>query len=132
MVALVTKQVIVRGTPVLVPASARDLGILVRQHRNVPLNTILRGPHRSRKQENWYRRLIRTVADGIGIPPEVLHVQLKEKDGKYVLKSSADMDDAEFQAYVAASVERIFTEFLPGVRRQDVYDEVDKLLDCGW
>jgi hypothetical protein len=132
MVALVTKHLLVRGTSVLVPATARDLGILVRQHRNVPLNTILRGPHRSRKQENWYRKLVRVCADGIGIPPETLHVQLKEKGGKIVLKSCADMDDAEFQAYVAGAVETIFAEFLVGVRRQDVYDEVDRLLDCGW
>lgn len=132
MVALVTKQVLVRGTPVLVPATPRDLGILVKQHQNVPLNTILRGPHRSRQQEEWYRKLVAVVADGIGVAPQLLHEELKEKGGKVVLKSCANMDDAEFNAFVSGAVDRIFAEILPGVRRADVIAEAERLADCGW
>jgi hypothetical protein len=132
MVAIITKHLLVRGTSVLVPATARDLGILVRQHRNVPLNTILRGPHRSRQQEEWYRKIVAVVADGVDMAPQNLHNWLKEKGGFVVLKSCADMDDAEFQAFVTRAVDTLFKEVLPGVRRADVIAEAERLADCGW
>lgn len=125
----------------VVPATIKDLARLERVRQRGPINLLLRGPHRSRPQENWYRQLVRYVAEGLGMHPDTLHAELKFEAGKIlqtitsekfgmavVLKSSVHMDDAEFAAYVELATDIVFLKYLPGVRRRDVIAEVDKMV----
>lgn len=144
-VELLTRIVELRDTPALVPASAADLECLDtlkrRKHALAhPWRTFLRGRPRSRQMEKWYRALVGVVADGVDKHPQVLHCELKYTAGKVLrhiesplfgtaveLKSCADMDDAEFTAFVRLAVELLFRDVLPGVRRQDVYARVAEI-----
>lgn len=97
---------------------------------------------RSSALQRWYRGLVSLVAEGLDMAPDALHVELKWKAGlvrqilmceqKGVLvvnlRSTAfsQMDDSEFREYVNLAVELIFKEFLPGVRRKDVYKRVEE------
>lgn len=125
----------------IVPGSLKDLARLEHIRQRGPINILVRGPHRSRPQENWYRALVRYVAEGLGMHPDTLHAELKFEAGKIlqtltsekfgmavVLKSSVHMDDAEFAAYVELATDIVFLKYLPGVRRKDVVAEVDKMV----
>lgn len=142
-IELVTKPMLIRDAPALVPATVHDLGRLANLPRGEPLRTVLQGPSRSRQQENWYRALVRLVADAIDKHEDTLHAELRWLAGKVLriltsqafgvavqLKSCADMDDGEFNAYVALATDIIFKEFLPEVRRADVLREVDRMVSC--
>jgi len=80
------------------------------------------------------------VADGIGMHPGALHFELKYHAGKIisivnspllglnlVLKSSTQMDDDEFHAYVKMAEAILFEKYLPGVRRRDIRARVYEL-----
>ena len=125
----------------IIPAGPRDFERLERVRRRTGINAMLRGPHRSRDQEDWYRALVRYVADGVGMHPDTLHAELRfaagkvkriftsEKLGTAVeLKSSTEMDFAEYAAFVAEATDIIFRDYLPGVRRKDVLAVVDKMV----
>lgn len=126
-------------TPVLVPGRPEDIERLAEATvSNYPLwRTIVSGPARSRQEEKFYRALVGVVADGIGKHPDNLHWDLKLEAGKIlrivssealgvipVLKSSTEMDDDEFHAYVQIATEIMFAKYLPGVRREDIYQRV--------
>lgn len=96
---------------------------------------------RSSPLNRWYRGLVGIVAEGLDMAPEALHVELKFRAGlvRHILmgkkgvvvvnlKSTAfnAMDDAEFREYVNLATELIFKDFLPGVRRKDVYKRVEE------
>ncbi len=137
---LVTRDEI-RAPCAIVPARAVDLERLDKIKKRDGINVILRGPHRSRQEEKFYRALINYVADGLGIHPDTLHAELRYKAGKIArivnsnefgasveLKSSVAMDRAEYDAYVRVAIDIIFADYLPGVRRKDVLDEVRKMV----
>jgi hypothetical protein len=84
------------------------------------------------------------VADGLGMSAYSLHAQLKWEaelveriitskafGTAVVLKSTAfdQMDESDFTKYRQIAVELIFTRYLPGVTRKDVYVRVEEL--CG-
>lgn len=125
----------------LIPATAKDFERLERQRHRKGINALLKGPHRSRDQEDWYRALVRYVAEGVGMHPDTLHAELRyeagkikriylsERMGKAVeLKSSTEMDLAEYAAFVTAATDIVFRDYLPGVRRKDVIATVDKMV----
>lgn len=139
-IELVTRIETVRKQRHLVAASADDLARLDGVLRPGPWRTVLRGEARQRPLENWFRGLVRVVAEGVDVHPDTLHAEIKYTAGKVlhvlnsqrfgmavVLKSTADMDDPEYSAFVRIGVEVIFRDHLPGVRRKDVYDRVLEL-----
>jgi len=148
-VDLFTKRVPVVDAPslvpdggfVLVPAMPEDAERLARASRKHPTwRTRLTGVARSRQEERWYRGLVGVVADGIGMDPNALHFELKYHAGKIinivnspllglnlVLKSSTQMDDEEFHAYVRMAEAILFEKYLPGVRKKDVLQRVFEL-----
>lgn len=102
--------------------------------------TVLSGPRRSRQEEKWYRALVGVVAEAIDRHPDNLHWDLKYEAGKIlrivfsddhgvipVLKSSTQMDDDEFHAYVLIATEILFKKYLPEIRRRDVIRRVFEL-----
>lgn len=127
--------------PVLVAATEADLERLKKSRHKYPLwHAHLAGPRRSRDEEKWYRALVGVVADGVGMAPDTLHFELKYHAGKVisivnspdlglnlVLKSSTQMDDEEFHAYVRMAEALMFTKYLPGVKRKDVLARVFEL-----
>jgi hypothetical protein len=140
--AIEAPSIVPPGTPTLVPGRPEDIEKLSRAVGKYPMwRTVLAGPARSRQEEKWYRALVGIVADGIGIHPDRLHAELRFRAGKITgiiesplfgvapqLKSSRDMDDAEFHAFVSLATDIIFLEYLPGVRRKDVLREVERLV----
>lgn len=144
MVDLITNLRTIRDESVtLVPATAFDFEKLQRVRPDQPLWTHLVF-HRSVLENRWYRALVAKVADGLGyIDPESLHQQLKFKAGlierfytvprigaAVELRSTAfaRMDGLEFRQYVNAAIEIIFNDYLPGVRRQNVFAEVEAMV----
>jgi hypothetical protein len=134
-------SIVPADAPVLVPGTRGDLEKLEHAKGNYPLwHTHISGPPRSRQQEKWYRALVGVVADAIGKHPDNLHWDLKFEAGKIVaivdsarcgvipvLKSSTQMDDAEYGAFVQIAVEIMFAKYLAGVRRRDVFNRVYEL-----
>jgi len=128
-------------TPVLVPGRPEDVAKLEKATGKYPLwHTHLSGPARSRREEKFYRALVGVVAEGVGMQPDTLHYELKFHAGKIlriidspllglhlVLKSSTQMDDAEFHDYVVLAEKILFLKYLPEVRRKDVYQRVYEL-----
>lgn len=140
-VEIVTKPVLIRDAPALVPATVHDLGKLALLPRGGALRTTLRGPSRSRVQENWYRALVRLVAGAVDKHENTLHAEIKYTAGKVLhiltskafgvaveLKSCADMDDGEFNAFVQLATDIVFRDLLPGVDRRSVLEEVDRMV----
>lgn len=138
---LVTKPATIRGQRVLVPARPRDAEKLEKLKPGVPLNTILRGPHRSRIQENFYHALVRLVSDGIGMHHDTLDCEIKYKCGKIMglvtspvfgtavrLKSKADMDHNEFRAFVQDAIDLVCLEYLGGISRKEIVAQVDRMV----
>lgn len=138
---LTTEKRIIRGTACLVPASAHDLERLEHVRAGRPLRTEVSfarsGPH-----HRWYWALVGVVADGLGMPRQQLHCELKLKAGliKSIMlagktsvvelesTSFAAMDEGRFSEYVSVAVEIIFRDFLPGVRRGPVFKQVEALV----
>jgi hypothetical protein len=130
-----------KGAYCLLPFEKDDFQKLADANSKYPAwKTRCTGPARSRKEEKWYRALVGVVADGLGRQPEGLHWDLKKDAGKIVamvdtaefgilpvLKSSTEMDDEEYHAYVRIAEALIFTKYLPNVRRKDVYQRVYEL-----
>jgi hypothetical protein len=133
--------VTVRDGPALVPATPFDLEQIERITRGRPARTVVTFP-RSLPHQRWYRALVAVVADGLGLPPGTLHAELKFKAGliehivagragvAVELRSTAfaAMDEAEFTAYVRLAVEIIFRDYLPSVRREDVFAHVEAMV----
>lgn len=126
---------------VLVPATAFDRSTLERVRGKQPLATTVTF-RRSVVHNRWYRALVGVVAEGLGVHPQALHADLKLKAGlvrQILLNASgplvelescafATMDEARFREYVGIAVEIIFRDYLPGVRRADVYEQVKQLV----
>lgn len=126
----------------LVPGRAQDAQRLAKaSHKYELWHTRLSGPARNRQEEEFYWALLEVVADGIGRTKENLHWDLKVEVGKIVgmvnsefyglvpiVKSSRDMDDDEYHAYVAMAKEILFLRYLPKVRRKDVLDRVEEIM----
>jgi hypothetical protein len=92
---------------------------------------------RTSKLNRWYRGLVGKVAEAIGVPPDLLHNDLKFKAGLILqimpigvagegaiavrLKSTAFplMQDPEFSAYCDVAVELMFRDYLPDVRARE-------------
>lgn len=134
----------VRDGSKLVPATQMDLERLQNVRGKRPMQTTLIFS-RSSPLNRWYRGLVSVVAEGIDAHPEQLHQELKCKaglisqiipvktgDGKIAmavrLRSTAfaEMEDGEFREYVNLAVELIFRDYLPGVKRKDVYKRVQE------
>jgi hypothetical protein len=88
---------------------------------------------RTNKLNRWYRGVVGHAAEGLGVHPQSLHVDLKIKCGlvEHVMLSPAhrgvvhvttrstsfpEMDDGEFADYVGSAVPLIFRDYLPHVR----------------
>ena len=121
------------------PAPAdRERLAKVKKHRTY--QTELVSP-RSRQHEKWFRALCSTVADSMGRDPATLYAELKAKCGcfervydspKYglmvELKSATKMSEAEYKALTDKSLDFIFRDYLPGVARKSVFEEVAKMV----
>lgn len=145
MVDLVTELRFVENAPSLVPATAYDVSQLERigrRHQGLPLATTLTY-QRSVKHNRWYRGFVGIVADGVGIHPDTLHADLKFKAGMVErillgqggrpfieLQSTAftRMDEAKFTEYVNLAIEIVFSQYLDGVRRKDVFARVEEMV----
>lgn len=99
---------------------------------------------RSLQHQRWYRALVAVVADGIGWQPNALHKELKWRaqlvesifilqggEGVGVeLRSTAfdEMDEPDFSAYTDLAIEIIFRDFMPGVQRNFVIEQVHEMV----
>lgn len=137
-----------RRGPQLIPCTADDLAVLekVRPAKRVVVQVTY---DRSSPHNRWFHKLIAVVADAIGKPLEVLKVELKYKaclwhdvlmspvfgihiDYKSVAFKA--MDESEFTDFRIKAVEILFNDYLPGIKRRDVYREVESLTGepCPW
>jgi hypothetical protein len=134
----------VRDGSKLVPASAVDLEELEKVRRGQPVLTTVTF-RRSLKHHRWLRKFVAVVADGLDIAPGLLWANLKYKGGfialvlpggGVVLESAAHdaMDEIRFNEMRISFVEQIFRDWLPGVKRKDVYQQVTELTGeaCPW
>lgn len=137
MVNLVT----IRDGPTLVPATRYDLEVLDGVNSSRPLRTSLTFST-DEPLRRWYWSFITIVAEGIGVPVQSLHRDLKFKAGLIEsiflsqsglpvveLKSTAKrrMDGIEFGQYVELCKELVFRDYLPGVTRKLVYQRVEQM-----
>jgi len=98
---------------------------------------------RSVQHNRWYRGLVSKVAEALDLSPGVLHADLKFECGliENVFSSSkfgiavrlestafATMEETRFIEYTKMATEVIFKKYLPGVRRKDVFSEVEKMV----
>lgn len=120
----------------LVPATDMDHDRLSRLFQVVPydypmlVRTVF---SRTNKLNRWYRGIVGHAAEGIGIHPQAMHVDLKIKAGlvEHVMLSPAhrgvihvqtrstsfpEMGDDEFADYVNFAVPLIFRDYVPGIR----------------
>jgi hypothetical protein len=123
----------------LVPATADDAERLGKETvEGYVYDAVLSGSERSRLEERWYRAFVRYVATGLEVHPDSLHSVLKWRAGKVLrilpgavpvaeLKSSRDMQWAEFHDYVRTAVDIVFRDFLPAIRRDDVLRHVERM-----
>lgn len=127
-----------RGAPRIVAATQFDLDQLEKVGRERSLRVKITYD-RSSPHNRWYRGLVSIVADGVGIHPGVLHAQLKFEAGlikqtlvsprfgvAVLLESTkfSEMDETRFCEFVDTAVELIFSQYLPGVSRKDVFNRV--------
>lgn len=136
------------GAPRIVPATQEDLEQLehIARGRNV---RVVVAYERSSRHNRWFHKLIAVVADGLDMPPALLKAELKAKCGllKQVLSSPVfgmavelqstaftAMDESEFTAFRKRAVDVLFRDYLPGVKRKDVYAQVAELSGepCPW
>jgi hypothetical protein len=131
------------GEPRIIASTPADLEQLERLRPGRPF--AVKAVHkRSAPHHRWYWGLVSVVADGLGMSAYSLHAQLKWEaelveriitskafGTAVVLKSTAfdQMDESDFTKYRQIAVELIFTRYLPGVTRKDVYVRVEEL--CG-
>ena len=134
----------VRDGNKLVPATQLDLERLQNVRSKRPMQTQIVFT-RSSPLNRWYRGLVSIVAEGMDVHPEQLHQELKFRAGlieQIIMVNSpklgagvavrlrstafAAMEDGEFREYVNLAVELIFRDYLPGVRRKDVYKRVEE------
>lgn len=132
----------------IVAATPADLEELDKVRAGRPLHVAV-SYDRSSRHNRWFHKLLAVVADGIGEHPAVLKLELKYSAGlvnavfmsklfgRHIdFKSTAfdKMDESEFTAFRVLAVEIIFRDILPGVRRQDVYRQVEDLTGeaCPW
>lgn len=104
---------------------------------------------RDLRRHNWYWSLVSAVADGCGLSPTSLHKNLKHKAGfiESIMLSDAGVPIVELESEKFTrmhepraeelrqlAVEILFRDYLPGVRRADVYRHVEKLTGerCPW
>lgn len=142
MVDLVTfKRVDAKGSPVLIPATPFDVQRLEKIGRNDPLKTVV-SFSRSIQHHRWYRGLVAVVAEGLGIPADVLHSDLKWKAGlvRRIIMAEAGpvieldstafnaMDESRFREFAALAENIIFRDYLPGIRRKDVLRRVEEIV----
>jgi hypothetical protein len=97
---------------------------------------------RSIQHHRWWRGLVHIVADGLGVDQDLLHDDIKAKAGlvRVLLLSNNDpvtiprstafeaMDEARYTAFVDMGVEIIFRDYLPGVRRESVFERVREMV----
>jgi hypothetical protein len=137
-----------RGELRLVPATPADLEVLDKVRPERPLRTRVTFD-RSSPHNRWFHGLLGVVADGIGMHPAQLKAELKWKCGlvKNILSSPSfgiaiefksvafgEMDEIEFTQFRQIAVEVLFRDYLPGVKRRDVWKRVDELMgySCPW
>ncbi len=138
----------IRKQQAIVAATASDLEQLEHLRQGQPMRVVATFP-RSLRHHRWYRGLISAAAEGLDLPSEMLHQQIKFKaglvsqivrlDGGGVavqLKSTSfdAMDESEFTAYAKLAVEILFRDYLPSVRREDVFRHVSEMVGypCPW
>ena len=136
------------GPPRIVAASAADLLNLEKISPGRQLSVIAVVP-RSSKQNRWWHKLVAVVADGLGVHPATLKAELKFKSNliKQIIPTQfgimvelqsvsfqAMRDEQDFTEFRRISVEVLFRDYLPGVKRRDVYAEVEDLTGepCPW
>lgn len=112
----------------LVPATDLDSERVQRLPKAWPLDLRVHFS-RTSKLNRWYRGLVARVAEGMGIAPEALHVDLKTKAGlieQVILLSSKpgaiaiklrstafpEMEDLEFSEYCDLAVRFICSDYL--------------------
>lgn len=132
----------IRRGPTLVPATAFDLERLESVRTKRPLRTTVVFD-RSAAHMRWWRALLAIVADAIGVSPGLLHAEIKWKAGlvrNIIMSKSAgplvelescafpSMDEARFTEFTDIGVELLFRDYLPAVRRKDVFAEVGKMV----
>jgi hypothetical protein len=131
----------------LVPATAFDLEELDRIRPERYLRTRITFD-RSSPHNRWFHKLLAVVADGKGMHPGTLKAELKWKCGlvKRILTSSmfgvavefksvafGAMDEIEFTEFRQIAVEVLFRDYLPDVKRGDVWRQVEDLVGpCPW
>lgn len=134
------------GEPRLVPASPFDVEQFGRVRAGKPALAKIVFP-RSLQHLRWYRGLVGVVAEAVGMHPNSLHAHLKFKaelirnitmvDGRPLVElkstSFSEMDEAEFTDYRIIAVNILFRDFLDGVRKKDVWRQVEQLVGpCPW
>lgn len=133
--------VVIRDGPSIVPATPMDMEQLQKLRPGRPHRASI-VYSRSVQHNRWYRGLVSVVADGLGLHPDTLHAELKFKAGmvRQILLGSAgpfvelqstafdQMDEAKFTEYVTLAVEILFRDFLPGVKRDNVFRRVEELV----
>lgn len=103
---------------------------------------------RSLEHLRWYRALVGVAAEGIGMHPDALHAELKFRaelveqillgqGGRPFIKLQStafrSMDEIKFTEYRVIAVNVLFRDFLPGVRRKDIWRRVEELVGpCPW
>lgn len=137
-----------RKDTAIVPCTADDLAVLERIRRGKPV-AVQVTYDRSSPHNRWFHKLVSVVADAIGKPLEELKLELKYKAGFFHgiymspvfgvhvdFKSTAfkAADESDFTAFRVKAVDILFNDYLPGIKRKDVYAEVEGLTGdpCPW
>ena len=132
----------------IVPCTQADLEVLEKVRRNLAL-TVRISYDRSSPENRFWHALVAVVADGLGKPPAVLKIELKEhcqlwdnvwtspvfgtwKQYKSVAFDA--MPGPDFTDFRVRSVEILFSEYLPRISRKDVYQRVAEITGekCPW
>lgn len=132
----------------IVPASVLDLEELEKVRRDHPVHVSI-SFNRSLRHNNWFHKLLDVVADGLGMHPATLKAELKFKAGlidqifmspKFGIAVQLEsvafsaMDEIKFTDRRRIMVEVLFRDYLPGIKRKDVYRKVEELTGekCPW
>lgn len=137
-----------KGEPRIVPAGRPDLDELekVRTDRKLRVRITF---DRSLPAMRFYRGLLAIVAEGLGVHPDGIHAELKFKAGfvrriltskefgvAVELESAAfnQWDEARFTEFRRLAIPILFQDYLPGVRKKDVYARVEEWMGepCPW
>lgn len=140
--------VTIRDGPRLVPATPFDLEELEKVRQRQQLRTTVTFL-RSGKHWRWFNGLVAVVAEGLGMHRDALYVALKAKAG--FIKSSTWIprigrvietqsfaftaaDEIKFTEFRVLAVELLFSDYLPGVKRSDVWERVEGIMGepCPW